>query len=108
MPILEEMRSSHCGSEVIHSTSTHEDTGSNPGLAGRLRIQCAHELWWKSQTQLESCVAVAVLQARSYSSDTTPSLGISIFSFLKRKKKKKERKKKKEERLKINKLTYLS
>ena len=35
-------------------------------------------LWYRSQTRLGSRVAVAVAQARSYSSDSTPSLGTSI------------------------------
>ena len=45
-----------------------------------LRIQHCHELWWcRSQMQLRSRVAVAVVQVGSYSSDSTPSLGTSIY-----------------------------
>ena len=41
-------------------------------------IRCCHELWCRSQMQLGSGVAVAVVQASSCSSDSTPSLGIFI------------------------------
>ena len=41
------------------------------------RIQCCHELWCRSQTQLRSGIALAVAQVGSCSSDSTPSLGIS-------------------------------
>ena len=44
-----------------------------------LRIQCCHELWCRSQTWLRSSIAVAVVQAGGYSSDSTPSLGTSIY-----------------------------
>ena len=44
-----------------------------------LRIWCCHELWCKLQTWwLGSGIIVAVAQAGSYSSDSTPSLGTSI------------------------------
>ena len=43
-----------------------------------LTIPSCHELWCRLQTQLGSCVAVAVVQAGSCSSDSTPSLGTSI------------------------------
>ena len=39
-----------------------------------LTILCCRELWYRSQTQLGSGVAVAVVQIGSYSSDWTPSL----------------------------------
>ena len=41
------------------SSNIHEDTGSTPGLAQR--IKNCHELWYKSQTWLGSGVAVAVV-----------------------------------------------
>ena len=41
-------------------------------------IQHCRELWCRSQTQLRSCVAVAVALAGSYSSNSTPRLGTSI------------------------------
>ena len=43
-----------------------------------LRIQGCHELWCRSQTQLRSGIAVALVQVSSYSSDLTPGLGISM------------------------------
>ena len=51
-----------------------------PSLAplSGLRIWCCRELWCRSQMRLRSRVAVAVVWACSYSSDSTPSLGISI------------------------------
>ena len=47
-------------------------------LLSWLRIQCCCELWCRSYTWLGSCIAVAVVWARSYSSDLNPSLGTSI------------------------------
>ena len=44
----------------------------------RLRIQCCRELWYRLQTQVGSCVAVAVVLAGGYSLDLTPSLGNSV------------------------------
>ena len=43
-----------------------------------LKIWCCHELWWKLQMWLRSSIAVAVVQASDYSSDSTPSMGTSI------------------------------
>ena len=43
-------------------------------LLSGLRIWCCHELWWRSQTRFGSGVAVALAQASSCSSDSTPSL----------------------------------
>ena len=43
-----------------------------------LRIQRCWELWYKSQTWLGSRVAVAAVQASSYNSNSTPSLGTSV------------------------------
>ena len=54
-------------------TSIHEDEGLIPGLLSGLRIWRCCELWGRLQT----CIAVAVVQAGSYSSDSTPSLGTS-------------------------------
>ena len=65
-----------------------------------LRIQRRHELWCRSQTQLRSCVVVAVVQACSCSSDSAPSLGTSIC--LKKQKKKKKKKKKPKKKKKKN------
>ena len=43
-----------------------------------LRIQSCHELWCRLQMRLRSDVAVALVQAGGYNSDSTPSLGTSI------------------------------
>ena len=71
-------RSSHCGSAVMNLTCIHEDAGLIPDFLSGLGIPHCCELWCRSQTRLRSCVAVAVVSARSYSSDLTPSPGISI------------------------------
>ena len=47
-------------------------------LLNRLRIWYYCKLWCRSQTWLRSDIAVAVAQAGSCSSDSTPSLGTSI------------------------------
>ena len=63
-------------------------------LLSGLRILPYCELWCRLQTKLGSGIAVAAVQAGSYSSDSTPSLGTSIcrgFSPKKTLKKKKRR-----------------
>ena len=47
-------------------------------LLSGLRIWHCHELWYRLQRKLGSCIAVAVVYAGSYSSDSTPTLGTSI------------------------------
>ena len=59
-----------------------------------LRIQHCLELWCRWQMQLGSGVAVAVAQAGSYSSNSTPSLGTSIMLWVRPYKKKKTKNKK--------------
>ena len=61
-------------------------------LISGLRIPCCHDLWCRSKMQLRSHAAVTVVQASSYSSNSTPSLGTSICrrSDLKKTKKKKK------------------
>ena len=46
---------------VKNPTNIHEDAGSTPGLAQGLKDLCCRELWCRSQMQLRSCVAVAVI-----------------------------------------------
>ena len=60
-----------------------------------LRTWCCRELWYRSKTRLGSGIAVAVVWASSYSSDSTPSLGTSICCRCNPKKKEKKKKKKK-------------
>ena len=62
-----------CGPAERNPTSIPEDAGSIPCLN-----QCGHELWCRLQMQLESCVAMAVAEAGSGSSNSTPSLRTSI------------------------------
>ena len=73
-------------------TSIHGYTGSIPGLDQWVKIHCCYELWYRSEMQLKSLVAV--VEAGSYTSDLTPSLGTSICHGCP-KKTKRERKKKK-------------
>ena len=46
--------------QLTNPTSIHEDAGSVPGQIPGLRIRCCLELWCRSKTLLQSCVAVAV------------------------------------------------
>ena len=71
------LRSSPCGSQQTQPVIVRTWVRSLASLSG-LRIQCCRELWCRSQTRLQSCVAVVVVQAGSCSSDWAPSLGISI------------------------------
>ena len=50
----------------------------SPSLLSGLRIWHCLELWGRLQTQLRSYIAVAVAEAGSSSSNSTPSLGTSI------------------------------
>ena len=58
-------------------------------LLSGLRIWWCRELWCWSQTRLGSGVAVAVVQAGSRSSNSTPNLGTSICRECSPKKQKK-------------------
>ena len=68
--------------------SSHHGTAETPLGTMRLwvqslaslsgfRIRHCGELWWRLQTRLGSCIAVAVVWAGNCSSDWTRSLGIS-------------------------------
>ena len=61
----------------INLTSIQEDAVLIPGHLSGLRIRCGCELWCRSQTWLGSGIAVAVVYAGGYSSDSAPSLGTS-------------------------------
>ena len=52
--------------------------GSIPSLVQWIKDLVLHELWCRSQMQLGSGVAVAMVWASGYSSGSTPSLGTSI------------------------------
>ena len=85
------MRSFHCSSVVTNLTSIHEDVGSIPGLAQWVKDPV---LLCRLQMQLGSHVAVAVVQAGSCSSDSTPRLGPSTCGRCSPKRTKKKKKKK--------------
>ena len=63
---------------VTNTNSIRKDVGSIPGLSQWVKDLSCCELWCTSQTQLKSGVAMAVVQAGSFSSSSTPSLGTSI------------------------------
>ena len=56
-------------------------------------LRRSRELWGRLQTWLGSCIAVAVVEAGSYSSDSIPSLGTSICLRCSPQKEKKKKKK---------------
>ena len=63
---------------LTNPTRNHEVAVRSLASLSGLRIRHCHALWCRSQTRLGSGVAVAVVEAGSYSSDWTPSLGTSI------------------------------
>ena len=52
--------SSRCGAMEMNLTSVHKDAGSTPDLLSGLEIRHCHELWYRLQMQLGSCIVVAV------------------------------------------------
>ena len=60
-------------------------------LLSGLRIQSYRDPWCRSHMRFRSCIAVAVMQASSFSSDSTPCLGTSIYHRCGSKKKKKKK-----------------
>ena len=92
----------HHGSAVTNMTSIYEDVGSIPASLSGLRIQCCYELLCRWQVRLRSGIAVAAVQARSCSSNSTLSVGSSICHRYSPKKEKKKKKKKKGQKGVIN------
>ena len=78
--------------QLPNPTSIHEDTGLILASLSGLKIWHRHELWCRSQTWLGFCVAVAMALVGGYSSDSTPSLGTSIYCRCSPKKIKKKKK----------------
>ena len=72
----ENFGSSLCGS-VVNEPDLRIQVQFLASISG-LRIQHCCELWYRLPMWLRSCIAVAVVQASSCSSDSTPSLGTSI------------------------------
>ena len=74
--IKKKKRSPLCGTAGYRLVSLRLWLGSLASPTGS-GTQCCRELWPRSQRWLESRVALAVVQAGSRSSDSTPSLGTS-------------------------------
>ena len=70
---------------LTNPTNIYEDAGLIPALLSGLRVQCYPALWCRLQTWLRSHVAVAVVWASSYSSNSTPSLGNFILLWVQKK-----------------------
>ena len=57
----------------------YADVGLIPGLTQWIGYWHCCELWYNSQMQLRSCIAVAMPWASICSSDSTPRLGTSVY-----------------------------
>ena len=84
---------------LTNPTRIPKDVGLVPGLAQWVKDLVWHELWCRSQTRLGSGVAVAVMQASSYSSSSTPRLGTSTWCRCGPKKQKKKKKARRPEQM---------
>ena len=70
--------SSRLGTAETNLTRNPEVAGSIPDLAQWVKDLHCRELWCRSQMQLRSGIAVAVVQASGYGSNSIPSLGTSM------------------------------
>ena len=77
-----------CGPAVTNLTRSMRMWVRSLVSLSELRIWHCHELQCRLQTRLRSCIAAAVAQAGSYSSNSTPSLGTSMCYRCSPKKKK--------------------
>ena len=84
VPVVAQRKQIHLGTMRLRVQSL--------ALLSRLRIWHCRELRYRLQTWLRSLIAVAVVQAGSRSSDSTPSLRTSICHRCSPKKQKKEKK----------------
>ena len=94
---LKRRGNSYCGSEVMKSINIHKDQVWFLASLSVLRIWHCCELQCRLQTWLGSSVAVAVAEAGSCSSYSTPSLGTSMCLRCGPKTKKKKKKKRKKD-----------
>ena len=76
--IISAWREFPCGAVEMNLTSIHEDVVQSLASISGSGIHRFRELLRRSQTRLGSHMAVAVANAGSYSSDSTPSLGTFI------------------------------